>query len=66
MKETKEAIVWVTLTKYCELTGETDESVRTRRKRRIWKDGKQSRIGPNGNIWVNVKEAQQWVENGTD
>ena len=54
---------WVCLQKYSELSGETQEAVRIRRKRGIWADGKQTKIGPNGRIWVNLEEANKWIQN---
>jgi hypothetical protein len=52
---------WVRLEKYCEDKGETPEAVRCRRKKGVWKDGVQSKVVA-GHIWVNVKEAQKWVQ----
>ena len=45
---------WVMLKKYCQETGDTEAG--------IWADGKHSKVGPNGRIWVNVEEVQKWVE----
>ena len=53
---------WVMLKKYCQETGDTEDAVRWRRKAGIWADGKHSKVGPNGRIWVNVEEVQKWVE----
>lgn len=59
-------LAWVPLAKYCELTGETPNTVRKRRQQRVWSEGKQSRKAPNGNLWINLIEVQKWVESGTE
>jgi hypothetical protein len=55
---------WVKLKKYCELSGDTASAVHTRRNRGIWLDGVESRVGPDGNLWINVKEVDRWIEQG--
>ena len=56
-----EQVTWVKLKKYCELTGETPMAVYKRRATGGWQDGRQCKIGPNGALWINLKEAQAWV-----
>lgn len=53
---------WVKLKKYCEIAGETENAVRIRRKRGIWRDGKQCIRAPDGTLWVNLEKADLWVE----
>lgn len=53
---------YVTLKKFCELTGDTPEAVRARRKKGIWQDGNQSIIAPDGKIRVNMDAVDKWVE----
>lgn len=55
---------WVKLKKYCELSGDTTNAVYTRRNRSIWLEGVQSRIGPDGNLWINLDKVDQWIEQG--
>lgn len=55
---------WVKLRKYCELSGETRSSVYAKRKRGIWREGAQCRVGPDGNLWINLMEVERWVEHG--
>lgn len=55
---------WVKLKKYCQDSGDTSHAVHAKRKRGIWLDGIQCKIGPDGNIWINVIEVERWVENG--
>lgn len=54
-------ITWVKLEKYVELTGDSVDSVKTRRKTGKWLDGKQSKI-VDGRIWVNLAAAEKWIE----
>jgi hypothetical protein len=55
---------WVKLKKYCEISGDTSNAVHAKRKRGMWLDGIQCKVGPDGNIWINVIEVERWVENG--
>ena len=55
---------WVKLKKYCEISGDTSNAVHAKRKRGMWLDGIQCKIGPDGNIWINLVEVERWVENG--
>lgn len=56
------SIRWVKLKKYCELSGDTPEAVRNRRRRGVWLDGKQAKCAPDGNLWINLQKVQEWVE----
>ncbi|MFH7043699.1 excisionase [Paucibacter sp. JuS9] len=53
---------WVRLAKYCELSGDTSDAVHARRRKRQWTDGVHCRIGPDGNVWINLSEVNKWVE----
>jgi hypothetical protein len=53
---------WVRLKRYCELTGDTPDAVHARRKRGIWIDGVQCKLGPDGHIWINLEGVDQWIE----
>lgn len=53
---------WIRLAKYCELSGDSSDAVHARRRKRQWADGKQCRIGPDGNLWINPEEVNKWVE----
>ena len=57
---------WVKLKKYCEESGDTSNAVHCKRKRKrgMWLDGLHCRLGPDGNLWVNLMEVEKWVENG--
>lgn len=53
---------WIRLAKYCELSGDTADAVHARRRKRQWTDGLHCRLGPDGNLWVNLEEVNKWVE----
>ncbi len=55
---------WIKLKKYCEISGDTSNAVHAKRKRGMWLDGVQCKVGPDGNIWINLIEVERWVENG--
>ena len=55
---------WVKLKKYCQDSGDTSNAVHAKRKKGIWLDGIQCKIGPDGNIWINLIEVERWVEHG--
>lgn len=51
---------WVTLQKYCDITGETPGAVRSRRLKGEWLDGRETTC-KNRRIWVSLKAAEKWV-----
>lgn len=53
---------WVKLAKHCEATGDTRDAVHARRRKHIWQDGVQCKIGPDGNLYINPTEYNKWVE----
>ncbi len=57
-------VKWVKLKKYCQISGDTSNAVHAKRKRGMWLDGIQCKIGPDGNVWINLDEVEKWVENG--
>ena len=62
--KTVKQIEWVKLAKYCELTGETRDSVMKKRSSGMFIDGVHCKIAPDGNIWINLAEVEKWVEQG--
>lgn len=54
-------ISWVKLEKYVDLTGDSVDSVKSRRKAGKWLDGVQCKI-VDGRLWINLEEADKWVE----
>jgi hypothetical protein len=54
-------VTWVKLEKYTELTGDSMDSVQSRRQVGRWVDGVQCKI-VSGRLWINLPAAQRWVE----
>lgn len=52
---------WVKLSRWCDLTGDTEEAVYSRRKVGKWADGVHCKLTDN-KLWINVPEAQKWIE----
>lgn len=57
-------VKWVKLKKYCQVSGDTTNAVHGKRKRGMWLDGLHCKVGPDGNLWVNLEEVEKWVEFG--
>ncbi|TAK98584.1 MAG: excisionase [Aquabacterium sp.] len=55
---------WITLAWYCTLTGDTPDAVHARRRKKQWIDGVHCQVDPNGNLRINPKEYNKWVEQG--
>ncbi len=55
---------WVKIKKYCEISGDTLNAVHARRKKGVWLDGVQCKLGPDGNLWINLAEVDKWIESG--
>ena len=56
------AYKWVKLPKHCAETGDTPGAIHARRRKHIWTDGVQCRLGPDGNLYINPQEYNKWVE----
>lgn len=57
---------WVKVQKYCELSGDTLEGVRAKRRRRIWIEGVHWSRPADGVFYINVEEVSKWVENQSE
>ena len=55
---------WVKLKKYCHDTGDSSNAVLCKRKRGIWLNGLHCKMGPDGNLWINLLDVEKWVGNG--
>lgn len=53
---------WVRLGEHCRQTGDTANAVHARRRKRIWRDGVQCKVGPDGNLYINPAEYNKWIE----
>ncbi len=58
-------VKWVKLAHYCELTGETRNAVYQRRYSGKWLGGVHCQIRDRA-LWINLPEAQKWVEAGKE
>jgi len=58
------AFRWVKLSRYCEMTGDTENAVYQRRYKGAWVEGVHYRLRDR-KIWINLPEVQKWVEAGT-
>ena len=54
--------MWVKLSKYCELTGDTEDAVHAKLRRGIWLQGRECKLAGDGKIWVNLPAVEEWVE----
>lgn len=57
-------IKWVKLSKYIELSGETKDSVHSKRRAGHFIDGVHTKVAEDGNLWVNLEAVAKWVEQG--
>lgn len=55
------AIKWVKIKKYAELTGDSAASVHARRRAGKWRDGVECKV-VDEMLWINLAAAEQWVE----
>ena len=53
---------WVTIAKLVELSGYTEQAIRSKIKKGIWSSGHHWRKAPDGRIVFNVKEIESWAE----
>lgn len=54
-------INWVKLSKWAEMSGDTADAVKSRRKAGKWLDGAECKV-VDGNLWINLSAAEKWVE----
>jgi hypothetical protein len=54
-------MTWVKLDRYVELSGDTADSVQSRRKAGKWLDGEQCKI-VDGRLWINLPAVDEWIE----
>ena len=56
---------YVTIRKFCELTGYTEEAVNTKIKRGVWLENRVWRKAPDGHRLISMEGFWQWVDTGT-
>jgi hypothetical protein len=54
-------LAWVRVKRYCELSGETANTVHYRRRKKVWIDGVHTKM-QDGKLWINLVEIQKWIE----
>jgi hypothetical protein len=57
-------IRYVTIRKFCELTGYTEEAIRVKIKRGVWTENRVWRKAPDGHILIHMEGFWSWVETG--
>ena len=57
-----EKLKWIKVTRYCELSGDTLEGVRAKRRKRIWIEGVHWCRPADGVIYINPEEVAKWIE----
>ncbi|SOD42605.1 hypothetical protein SAMN06298226_2956 [Nitrosovibrio sp. Nv4] len=55
---------YVQIWKFCELTGYTEDAVRTKIKRGAWLQNRVWRKAPDGRILISIEGYRDWVETG--
>ena len=53
---------WVTIKRFSELTGYTQDAVRTKIKNGIWLLNTHYKKAPDGRVLMSLKEYEKWVE----
>lgn len=60
----KQLTMWMVLDKFCQLTGVSKDAVKSKRFKGVWPDGFVTKKAPDGNLYVNIMQYEQWVEQG--
>lgn len=55
-------VQWVTVAKFAELTGYSEDAVRAKLKTGVWLLGKHYRKAPYNRVLMNLTEYERWVE----
>lgn len=53
---------WVTIKKFAELTGYSEDAVRAKIKNGIWRLREHYRKAPDGRVLINLQAYNRWVE----
>jgi hypothetical protein len=57
-----EAVRWVRIPRFCELSGYTDKAVRAKMEQGVWLEGREWRRAPDGHVFINPEAVDLWVE----
>lgn len=55
-------IDWIRAELYCQITGETMEAIYSHIRECNWAAGKHYKRTGQRTLWINVKEAQEWIK----
>lgn len=55
---------YVTIKKFCEMTGYTEEAVKSKRRDGVWLEGRVWIKAPDGRILIDLEGFERWVESG--
>ena len=55
---------WVTVKRYCELSGETEKAVESKRQTEHWIKGVHWVLSPDNRVRINLEKVEEWVVNG--
>lgn len=62
MNDTASRTPWVTIKKFVELTGYSEDAVRAKIKTGVWRQGEHLAKAPDGRILMNLQAYNRWVE----
>ena len=54
---------WVVIRKLAEHTGYTENAIRSKMKKGVWRESVHFRKAPDGRIMFNLEAIEKWVEN---
>ena len=54
---------WVLIKVLAEKSGCTENAIRSKIKRGVWRESVHWRKAPDGRIWFNLEAIEKWVEN---
>lgn len=57
---------WVTIRKFANLSGYSEEAVRQKIKKGIWLYGIHYRKAPDSRILISIKEIEKWIESSSE
>jgi hypothetical protein len=55
---------WVLINKVIELIGYTDDAIRAKIKKGVWRSGIHWKKAPDGRLVFNLEAIQKWIEHG--
>jgi hypothetical protein len=53
---------WVTIKKCAEVSGYSEDAIRAKTKKGVWKYTVHFRKAPDGRILINLEEIERWIE----